>query len=141
MKTFIAILVAAASAAASTAVAANYFTEATMTRQPDKDTYEVVVRVSHLVEQDGKVTEELIDQPKVTSSPGVPASLHSGLQPSDPDYATTENVSVDVSWPEVGKRDFAVCTVVIRLGDRLVSKTRLKVTVEEGVVRPVSRIY
>jgi len=57
-----------------------------MTRQKDKGTYEVVVRVSQLVERDGKVTEELISQPKITSSPGAPASLYLGLQPPNPDY-------------------------------------------------------
>ena len=131
MKTLIAVLAVAACAVASTAVATTYSTEATMTRQKDKGTYEVVVRVSHLTERSGEVTEELIEQPKITSSPGVPASLYSGLQPSDPDYTEKENVSVDVSWPEAGKRDFAVCTVVVKLGDKIVSKSKMQVTVEE----------
>jgi hypothetical protein len=102
-----------------------------MTRQKDKGTYEVIVRVSHLVEQGGKVIEELIEQPKITSAPGVPASLHCGVQPSDRDYSKRENVTVDVSWPEAGKQDFAVCTVVVKLGDKVVSKTKTRVTVEE----------
>jgi hypothetical protein len=131
MKKLITILVATACAVASTAFAASYSTEATMTRQKDKGTYEVVVRVSQLVERDGKVTEELISQPKITSSPGAPASLYSGLQPPNPDYTRKENVSVDVSWPEVGKTDFAVCTITVKLGDKIVSKTKMKVTVEE----------
>jgi len=131
MKKLIAMLVVTACAVASTAVAATYSTEATMTRQLDKGTYEVVVRVSQLVERNGTVTEDLISQPKITSSPGVPASLYSGLQPSDRDYKKKENVSVDVSWPEAGKRDFAICTVVVKLGDKIVSKARMRVTVEE----------
>ncbi len=130
MKKLITILVAAASAVAS-AAAANYSTEATITRQKDKGTYEVVVRVSQLVERDGRTIEELIEQPKITSSPGVPASLYSGLQPPNPDYTKKENVSVDVSWPEVGKRDFAICTVTVKLGDKIVSKTKTKVMVED----------
>src|SRR6185503_1207825 len=131
MKTFITILVAAACAVASTSFAATYSTEATMTRLKDKGTYEVVVRVSQLVERDGKIAEELISQPKITSSPGVPASLYSGLQPPNPEYTKVENVSVDVSWPEVGKKDHAVCTITVKLGDKIVSKTKMKVTVEE----------
>jgi hypothetical protein len=131
MNKLITLLVATACVVASTAVAGSYSTEATMTRQKDKGTYEVVVRVSHLVEKDGKVVEELIEQPKITSAPGVPASLHCGVQPSDRDYKKRENVSVDVSWPETGKQDFAVCTVVVKLGDRIVSKTKTRVTVEE----------
>ena len=131
MKKLITILVATACAVASTAVGATYSTEATMTRQQDKGTYEVVVRVSQLVERNGKVTEKLISQPKITSSPGVPASLYSGLQPPNRDYRKEENVSVDVSWPEAGKRDFAVCTVSVKLGDKIVSKTKMQVMVEE----------
>jgi len=102
-----------------------------MTRLPDKGTYEVVVRVAQLVERDGKITEKVISQPRLTSSPGVPASLYAGLQPGNRDYKKEENVSVDVSWPEAGKRDFAVCTVSIKRGDQLVSKTKMQVTVEE----------
>lgn len=131
MKKLIPILVVSACALATTALAASYSVEATMTRQKDKGTYEVLVRVSHLVERDGKITEELVSQPKITSSPGVPASLYSGLQPPNPDYAEAENVSVDVAWPEVGKTDFAVCAITLKLGDKVVSKTKMKVTVEE----------
>jgi hypothetical protein len=131
MTKLIVILVVAACAVAGTAVAASYSTEAAMTRQMDKGTYEVVVRVSRLLERNGTVTEELIGQPRITSSPGVPASLHSGLPPSDRDYTKRENVSVDVSWPEAGRRDFAVCTVVVKLGNKIVSKTKMQVTVEE----------
>ena len=124
------ILIATACALASTVVAANYSTEATMTRQKDKNTYEVVVTVSQLVKRGDKVAEEIIARPKITSSPGVPAGLYSGLQPSDRDYNTKESVSVEVSWPEAGGKDFAVCTVVVKLGDELVSKTKMQVTVE-----------
>lgn len=131
MNKLIALLIVTACAVASPAIAATYSTEATMTRQKDKGTYEVVVRVSRLIERQGKVTEELIERPRITSSPGVPASLHCGLPPSDRDYTQRENVSVEVSWPEAGTRDFAVCTVVVKLGDQLVSKTKMQVTVEE----------
>jgi hypothetical protein len=131
MKKFISVLIATACAVATTAAAASYSTEATMTRQKDKGTYEVTVRVSSLAERDGKISEKLIEQPKITSSPGVPASLYCGLQPSAPDYRKQENVSVEVSWPESGKRDFAVCTVVVKLGDKIVSKSKLQVVVDE----------
>jgi hypothetical protein len=109
----------------------SYSIEATMTREKDKGTYEVVVRVSKLVERDGALSEDLISLPKITSAPGVPASLYVGLQPPHPEYAKAENVSADVSWPDVGKRDFAVCTVTVKVGDRVVSKTKMKVTVDE----------
>jgi len=131
MKQLIPIFVATAWAVAVNAVGAGYSTEATMTRQPDKGTYEVVVRVAELVERNGKVTEKVISQPRLTSSPGVPASLYAGLQPGNRDYKKEPNVSVDVSWPEPGKRDFAVCTVSIKRGDQIVSKSKMQVAVEE----------
>jgi hypothetical protein len=132
MNKLIAILLATAFVTANAAFAASYSTEATMTRQKDQNTYEVNVHISHLIERNGTVAEEVIQRPRLISSPGVPASLHCGLSASDPNYAKDENVSVDVSWPETGKRDFAVCTVVIKLGDKIVSKTKMRVTVEEG---------
>ncbi|HEY3916035.1 MAG TPA: hypothetical protein VGN61_16225 [Verrucomicrobiae bacterium] len=132
MKNLIALLVTTACAIATPTFAATYTTEATMTRQKDKGTYEVVVSVSQLVRKDGKVAEELIARPKITSSPGVPAGLYSGLQPSDRDYKKKENVRVEVAWPETGKKDFATCTVIVKLGDDLVSKTKMQVTVEEN---------
>jgi hypothetical protein len=131
MNKLIMFLVATAYAAAITVRGASYSTEATMTRQREKGTYEVIVRVSHLVEQGGKVIEELIEQPKITSAPGVPASLHCGAQPSDRDYNDIENVTVDVSWPEIGKQSFSVCKVVVKLGDKVVSRTKTRVTVEQ----------
>jgi hypothetical protein len=128
----ITVLVATACMAAFTSFAANYSTEATMTRQKYKGTYEVVVSVSRLLEHDGKTTEQLIDRPKITSAPGVPATLQCGMQPTDADYKKKENITVDVSWPQSGKQDFAVCTVVIKLGDKIVSKTKTRVTVDES---------
>jgi hypothetical protein len=73
MNKLIALLIASACAVAATAVAAAYSTEATMSLQKNEGTYNVVVRVSQLVERDGKVVEQLISQPRIKSSPGVPA--------------------------------------------------------------------
>jgi hypothetical protein len=130
MKKHIALLVASFTAITS-AVAASYSTEAIMTPQKDKSTYEVVVRVSQLVEQDGKLTEELVARPKVTGPLGVPASLYSGLQPTHADYQKEDNVTVDVSWPKAGENGVAFCTVTVKRGDRVVSKSKLQVTVED----------
>lgn len=131
MKKYIALLIVSFCIFAATAFATSYSTEATMTRQKDKGTYTVSIRVCRLVEQDGKITEQLIAQPKVISGPGVPASMYSGLQPSNSNYQKEENVSVDVSWPKVGESDFATCTVTVKLGDNVVSKSRFQVTENE----------
>jgi hypothetical protein len=130
MKKHIALLVAVLTAVSS-AFAASYSTEATITPLTAKGQYEVVVRVSQLIERDGKVTEELVSQPKVLAGLGVPASLYSGLQPSHADYQKEDNVSVDVSWPEAGKSGLAFCTVTVKRGDKVVSKSKLQVRVED----------
>jgi hypothetical protein len=130
MKKHIALFVASLTAVTSV-VAASYSTEATMTPQKDKSVYEVIVRVSHLVEKDGKVTEELIARPKVSGPLGVPASMYSGLQPTQADYQKEDNVTVDVSWPKAGQSGVAFCTVTVKRGDRVVSKSKLQVTVED----------
>jgi len=110
---------------------ASYSTEATIAPMKSKGRCEVVVRVSQLVERDGKLTEELISQPKIRTGFGVPASLYSGLQPAQPNYQNEDNVSVDVSWPEAGKNGLAYCTVMIKRGDIVVSKSKLQVRVED----------
>jgi hypothetical protein len=117
--------------AVGSAFAASYSTEATMTPTKAKNQCEVVVRVSQLVEQDGKLKEELISAPRILTNFGTPASLYAGLQPSNADYQKEDNVSVDVAWPEAGKGGLAVCTVTIKRGDKIVSKSKLQVMVED----------
>jgi hypothetical protein len=131
MKKFITLLVATASAVAFTAVAENYSTEATITPHKDKDTYEVVAVISQLVEKDGKQTEQVISRPRITSAPGVPASLYSGRTPKDSDYQTTDNFSMDVSWPKAGEKGVAFCTVTIKRGDKLVSKSKFQLKLDD----------
>ncbi len=131
MKKYVTLLIVTLSTIAGTAFATSYSTEATMTRQKDKDTYTVNVRVSRLVEQDGKLTEQLIAKPQIISKPGCPASMYQGLQSPNPDFQKEENVSVDVAWPEAGKSGFALCTVTVKLGDETVSKSKLQVVVDE----------
>ena len=130
MKKLVALLIVAPCAFANAVVAANYSTEATMSLQKDEGIYNVIVRVSKLVEQDGRVVEQLISQPRIKSSPGVPASLHSGLQPSDPNYANEENVTVDVSWPYPNESGTALCAVLVKYGDIIVSKSKLQLQIQ-----------
>jgi hypothetical protein len=131
MNQHIAFLIATLATFANTTFAASYSTEATMTRETAKNTYTVIVRVSRLVERDGKLTEQLIARPRIISSPGGPASMYQGLQSPDPDYQKVENVSVDVAWPKIGESGFALCTVTVKLGDEIVSKSKLQVAVDE----------
>lgn len=101
-----------------------------MSLQKDEGTYNVAVRVSQLVERDGKVVEQLISQPRIKSAPGVPATLYTGSQPSNPNYANEDNVTVDVSWPYPKESGTALCAIVIKRGDKVVYKSRLQLQVE-----------
>ena len=130
MNKIITLLMMAACAIATAAAAATYSTDATMSLQKDEGTYKVLVRVSQLVEQDGEVTEQLIAQPRIQSAPGVPATLYTGLPPSNPNYANEENVTVDVSWPYPNESGVALCAVTVRRGSTIVSKSKLQLRVE-----------
>jgi hypothetical protein len=51
--------------------------------------------------------------------------------PSHSNYQKEENVTVDVFCPKSGDSGFASCTVTVKWGDKVVSKSKLKVTVED----------
>ena len=116
--------------AVSKGSASSYSTEATVSLQKDEGTLNVDVRVSRLVEQDGRSTEQLVAAPKIKTAPGVPATLYTGLQPADPDYASKENVTVDVSWPYPNESGTAFCGVTIKRGSEVVSKSKLQLKIE-----------
>jgi hypothetical protein len=63
--------------------AASYSTDATVSLQKDEGTLSVDVRVSRLVEKNGRSKEQLVAAPKIRTAPGVPATLYTGLQPTD----------------------------------------------------------
>jgi hypothetical protein len=129
MKKLLALFIAATCAVSTSAFAAAYTTEATISLQKDEGTYKVYARVSKLVVTDGKVTEKLITQPRIQSSPGVPASLYVGPKPSESDYATKENVTTDVSWPFPNESGTASCSVTIRQGNEIVYKSNFQLKV------------
>ena len=124
------ILIATACLVGPAVVAANYSTEATMSLQPNEGTVNVDVRVLRLVDQEGKLLEDLVSAPRIKTAPGVPGTLYTGLKPADPAYASKENVTVDVSWPYPNESGVALCAVVIKRGDNVVSKSRFQLKVE-----------
>ncbi|MGA3266900.1 MAG: hypothetical protein ABSE16_08760 [Verrucomicrobiota bacterium] len=129
MKHFLTIITALAAVVSCTAVAASYSTEATITPLPDKGQYQVDVRVSRLVQQDDKVAEEVIARPRIFAGLGCPASFYQGSQPANPDYLNENNVSVDVSWPYPKESGVAFCTVVVKQGDEVVSRSKFQLQV------------
>ena len=129
MKKHVALLIASLTAVSS-ALAASYSTEATITPHNDKSAYEVIVRVAHLIARDGKVTEEVVAQLKIHSPLGTPASSYSGLQPTHQDYQKEDNVTAEVSWPRADQGGTLSCTVTVRRGDKIVSKSKLQLKVD-----------
>jgi hypothetical protein len=69
MKKLIALLLATVCSVATTAVAASYSTEATITQQKNIGRFFVEVRVSQLLEQGGKLTEQEIARPRFFATP------------------------------------------------------------------------
>jgi len=129
MKSFLLILLGAF-LALSTARAGNYSTEVTMTPQKETGTYEVEVQVAELVEQDGKTVEKPIGQPKLKSPFGSPSSIRIGPERGSSNYKQGVNVTLDVSWPKVGEAGAALCTVTIRMGDTVVSRSTTRFKLE-----------
>lgn len=130
MQTLSLIFLAAALGISPAVTAATYSTEATMSLQKDEGTYLVEVKVSELTEQNGKVIERVISRPRLQSSPGISATLYSGLRPGQPDYNRQENVSVDVSWPYPSESGTAFCSVTVKRGDSVVSKSRMQLKID-----------
>ncbi|MES1180875.1 MAG: hypothetical protein ABUL66_03335, partial [Verrucomicrobiota bacterium] len=54
---------------------------------------------------------------------------YQGSQTNSPDYQTQENISVDVSWPYPNENGTAFCTVVVKLGNEVVSKSKLQLQI------------
>src|SRR5579862_1254342 len=124
------LFLAAALGSAPIAIAATYSTDATMSLQKDAGTYLVEVRICELTEKNGKVTERIISQPRLLSAPGVPATLYSGAQPGKSGYAKTENVTVDVSWPYPNESGTAFCSITVKRGDSILSKSRMQLKID-----------
>jgi len=126
----ISLLIVTACLVGSAAVAGNYSTEATIFLQKDEGELNVDVRVSQLVDQNNKLVEQLLFAPRIKTAPGVPASIYAGPAHTDSEYASKENVTVDVSWPYPNESGTAFCAVIIKRGDEVVSKSKLQLKIE-----------
>jgi hypothetical protein len=110
-------------------IASTYSTEAIVAPAIDKGEYEVNVKVSRLEERDGKLVEKLISNPRIKAGLGTPASLYQGLEPQNPEYQTQENVRVEVSWPYPSESGMGFCMVTVKLGDKVVSKSKMQLQI------------
>ncbi len=130
IQKLITVLIVTVFLAAPIVGAASYSTDATMSLQKDEGTFKVDVRVARLFEKNGKLQEQLVAAPRIISAPGVPATLYTGLQPTDPGYAKEDNVTVDVSWPYPNETGMAFCAVTIKRGSAIVSKCKLQLNIQ-----------
>jgi len=131
MKILTAFVIAGIVAASSCKGADLYSIEATVTLHKETKKYEAAARVCRLVDQKGRQKEEVVSQPRVISSLGSPGSFYVGCDRSSPAYRKLENVSMDVIWPDEGEAGFAVCTITVKRGDRIVARSKIEVSVGE----------
>ena len=124
------VFLVAALGTARVTIAASYSTDATISFQKEEGTYLVEVKISELTEQNGRVTERVIARPRIVSSPGVAATLHQGKSPKDLDYTSDENVTVDVSWPYPNESGTAFCSVTLKRGDSILSKSKMQLKID-----------
>src|ERR1700761_4923840 len=122
MQKTIASFVAVLLGVVSQTMAASYSTDATMSLQKEAGIYNVAIKVPELTMRHGKAVERVIAEPRIRSSPGVPATLHVGND--------KESVTVDVSWPYPNESGTASCMVVVKHGDEAVSKSKLQLKVD-----------
>ena len=131
MKALIALAIAGTIAVASCKAADSYSMEATVTLHKETNQYEAAARVCKLVDRRTKQAEEVISRPKVVSTRGTPGSFYVGSGPSDPNYRKSENVTMDVTWPNEGERNIATCTIIVKRGDSVLAKSKMQVSVSE----------
>lgn len=124
MRTLLAIVFAMLCVVASVAGPASFSTDATIKASGEAGSYELAVRISHFVKSHGKFEEETIEWPKLKFSRGLPASLRCGLGPKYPKNGTAD---IEVSWPEAGTVGWAVYTITFRLGERVLSRSRIEI--------------
>ena len=116
-------------------VATAYSTEATLLRIPGGSSYWLLMWVSRLTEEHGRMAETVIARPCRTIEPGVPEMpLYPDLKATgsfpfarrtvDSPNTPEEEVSVIVVW-EGEQRDIPVCSVTIKLQEKIVSKTKI----------------
>jgi hypothetical protein len=111
------------------ATTASYSTEATITPMADNGQYKVDVSISHLVQKNGRLVEEVVARPRIQSNQGCAASFYQGPSAGTPGYGTQDNFSVDVSWPYPNESGTAFCTVLVKHGDTVVSKSKLQLQI------------
>jgi hypothetical protein len=128
MKTLLMILAIGLSQLVCKA-ADSYSIEATITPLRDGRQYEATARICRLVDQNGIQRQELLSNPRILSTMGEPGSFYVGPDRKSSNYKKIENIAMQVDWPQGGQEGFAVCTIVVKRGDKVISKSKTQVMV------------
>ena len=131
MKHCITIICALFSIATSNSmVAENYSTMATVTKK--EGLYLLEVQVSRLVETEGKINEQLVAKPRMEWGSGTDSVLlRQGPKPSDEEFLTKENVTLEILCLETEEQQIAKCILLVKLGKKIVSKSTLLISLTD----------
>jgi hypothetical protein len=110
----------------------SYSIEATITPLRHEGQYEAVARVCRLVDRNGVQTEELLSKPRIVSSAGETGSFYVGPDRNNSNYKKVENISMQVVWPKENQPGAAICTIVVKRGDKIVTRSRMQITLNES---------
>jgi hypothetical protein len=131
MKTFL-ILLAMALFPPACGASDSYSIEATISPLHDGRKYEAVGRICRLVDKNGAQSEEPISNPRIVSRVGEPGSFYVGPDRKSSNYKKLENIAMEVIWPEGDQPSFAVCTIIVKRGDKMIARSKLQVMVDKG---------
>jgi hypothetical protein len=135
MKPLIALAILGIGAAISCEAADLYSIEATVTPHKEAKQHEAAARVYRLVDRGVGQLEELVAQPRVLSTVGSPGSFYAGPDRASSNYRKLESVSMDMAWPNQQEAGFAVCTITVKRGDRVLAKSKMQVTIDQKQAR------
>lgn len=129
MKKIITFLFGSTLALSAIAANVSYSIETTTTLGKDKQQYLVTARISRISEQDGKITETLIQQPRVSTTLGSNAQMTVGSCVPKANVDAL-GISMDVFSPKT-VNDYGWCIITITEDGHVLSKSASKVKFNE----------
>jgi hypothetical protein len=128
MKSLFAVTVAAAISIGSVCAYDAYSMDAAITLNKETKEYQVFAKVLKVGDGKKKDSEEIVARPRIVSARGVPASFYVGPAATDRAYRKSENISMEVSWPEDST---ATCTITVKRGDKLLARSKTQLNLQD----------
>jgi hypothetical protein len=110
----------------------SYSIEATIKPLLQDGQYEAVARICRLVERNGVQTEEVLSKPRIVSTAGEPGSFYVGPDRNNSNYKKVENISMEVLWPKENQPGVAICKIVVKRGDKIITRSKMEITLNES---------